>query len=422
MTATKRRDQGTGSIAKDQTTGLWVARVELPAINGVRRRKVIRRKDKAQAVAELRTLRAELDRVGDLATSSPTLTDWLTTWLERVAAPRLKPRTLTGYRGYVERYIVPTIGKYRLDKLTAAHVRRMHDAMLTQGLSSTSALQAHRILAKALTDAVREGKVGRNVATLTDAPRRAVSRRQALDATEARTLLLSVADRPDEAAAWSVALLAGLRQGERLGLTREFVDLDAGLITVSWQLQRLTWVHGCAKRKPADGWPCGRKRGGNCPDRRMPIPAGHEARQVEGGLWLTRPKSRKGWREVPMAALLAQVLERHLAGRDLAPGDLVFTRDDGRPVDPSKDTAAWDAAVRRAGLPDVVLHSARHSTATLLYSLGASEQLRMDILGHSSATVTAGYTHLTSAEARDYMGRLGDLLTPARPALEAPTG
>lgn len=407
---TKRRDQGAGALFQD-SRGLWTARVELPAINGQRRRKVIRRKDKAAALAELRRLRTELDRVGDLATSSPTLADWLSTWLERIAAPRLKPRTLVGYRGYIDRYIVPTIGKTRLDKLTATHVRRLHDHITAQGLSSTTALQAHRILAKALTDAVREGKVGRNVATLTDAPRRAVALRKALDAAQARALLLSVADRPEEAAAWSVALLAGLRQGERLGLTAGAVDLDAGIITVSWQLQRLRWAHGCAKHRPAAGWPCGRVRAGSCPDRRMPIPAGQEARQVDGGLWLTRPKSRAGWRQVPIAPLLAQVLERHLAGRALAPDDLVFTRPDGRPVDPSDDTAAWDTALRRAELPDVVLHSARHTTATLLYELGVPEHTRVRILGHSSATTTAGYTHVADALTRDAMGRLGDLLT-----------
>lgn len=408
---TQRRDAGSGGLYQD-SRGLWTAVVELPDRDGKRRRKVIRSKSKATAAAKLREVRKELDRAGDLATSSPTLATWLALWLDQVAAPRLKPRTLSTYRGYVDRYIVPTIGRVRLDKLTQEHVRRLHDAMIVDaGLSSTTALQAHRILAKALTDAMREGRISRNPTTMLDAPRKAVSTREALTADEARTLLMSVASDPEEGAWWSVALLAGLRQGERLGLTHEFLDLEVGMITVAWQLQRLAWQHGCGK-KDAAGWPCGRSRGGSCPSRRLDLPADQEAQRVYGGLWLTRPKSRAGWREVPLEPRLREVLARYVQQHPAGDAGLVFTRPGGHPIDPSDDTAAWDAALRRAGLPDVVLHSARHTTATLLFELGVPEQLRVRILGHSSATTTAGYTHISDPLMRDAMGRLGALLSP----------
>src|SRR5262249_57612348 len=45
---------------------------------------------------------------------------------------------------------------------------------------------------------------------------------------------------------WSVALALGLRQGEALGLRWRHVDLDAGILTIRWQLQRLPWRHGCS--------------------------------------------------------------------------------------------------------------------------------------------------------------------------------
>lgn len=407
---TRRRDAGTGALYQD-SRGLWTAVLELPDAAGKRRRKVIRSKDKATAAAKLRVARAELDRVGDLATSSPTVEAWMRTWLDRIARPRLKPRTFATYAGYVDRYIVPAIGKIRLDKLTVAHVRRVHD-LAADGRSSTTALQAHRILAKALTDAMREGRINRNVATLTDAPRKAVATRGALTADQARALLVSVAGDDTAAAQWSVALLAGLRQGERLGLTAEAVDLRANVITVSWQLQRLRWEHGCGDRRQDGAWPCMKRRGGDCPQRHLPLPAGQEARQVYGGLWLTRPKSRAGWREVPIAPLLAEVLARYTAAHAPGDSDLIFTRPDGHPIDPRDDTAAWDLALREAGLPDVVLHSARHTTATLLYEIGVPERTRVQILGHSSATTTAGYTHVADPLMRDAMGRLGALLAP----------
>lgn len=410
MARTARRDAGAGSIYQ-RADGYWCASVTLPERDGKRRRKVVASRRKSEVIDKLRGLRRELDRAGDLPTSSPTLAKWLDTWLESIAAPRLKPRTLATYRGYITKHIVPEIGSRRLDRLTPAHVRQVHERIVFAGGSSTTALQAHRILAKALKDAEREGKVTRNVATLLDAPRKAVASRGALTAEQARTLLLSSADDPLEAVHWSLALLAGLRQGERLGLTREAIDLERGVITVSWQLQRLTWSHGCGD-KTGDRWPCGYARAGSCPGRDVHIPSGQEAVRAHGGLWLTRPKSRAGWRQVPMAPALAEIMKRHL--EQTADGDegLVLVDDYGHPRDPSRDSAAWHKALAKAGLPSVPLHSARHTTATLLFELGVDERTRVAILGHSSATVTAGYTHVTDVIAHDAMSRLGALVAP----------
>lgn len=418
-TKVERRRKGSGSISQRKSDGMWIASVTLPSDGGQRRRKSVARKDYAAAVVALRKLRQDLDRAGDLPTSSPTLSTWLNMWLDWVASKRLKPRTLTTYRGYIDRIIVPAIGKARLDKLTPSHVHRMHEYATEQNLSSTSALQAHAILRVALRDAMREGKVTRNVADRDHvaAPRKAVSTRPALTAEQARILLASVASIPDEAVHWSLALLGGLRQGERLGAQRDQLDLGdperrSGVLTVSWQLQRLRWTHGC--EKTATGWGCGFRQAGACPLRQMPIPAGQEAIEVYGGLWLTRPKSRSGWREVPVTGLLYDVLERHV--QHVSPGDqgLLLHRGDGHPVDPRDDSARWHAALDRAGLPSVPLPSARHTTATLLHELGVPEQTRVQIMGHASATTTRGYTHVADPLKRDAMERLSRLVDPAQ--------
>ena len=404
---TSRRSHGTGSLFQ-RADGMWIARVYLPSDGGKYRRKQIARARKDDAARALRDMRKELERTGDLPTASPTLATWLDQWHARIVAPTLKPRTAATYRSYIDQHIVPSIGRIRLDRLTVSHVYRMHEAMETKGLSSTTALQAHRVLAKSLGDAEREGRVGRNVAALATAPRKRHAVRPALTAEQAVTLLRSVADDPYQAARWSLALLAGLRQGEALGLTRQALDLDAGLLTVSWQVQRLKWEHGCGKKRDG-GWPCGKGRGGSCPKRTVPIPHDQEAHEV-GGLWLTRPKSLAGWREVPTVGILHEVLTRYASAVAPGMGGLILHRGDGRPIDPRKDTEAWDAALRRAGLPDVPLHSARHTCSSLLAQLGVPEHIRMQILGHSSATVTRGYTHLTGAEAIDAMTRLSGLL------------
>lgn len=396
------RGKGEGSIYQ-RADGMWCASVELPrSADGKRRRKVIARTRKPDLVTDLRKIRAELDRAGDLPTSSPTVAQWMTRWLEQIAPTRLKPRTLDTYAGYVKRYIVPALGKRRLDQLTPAHVRQMHDAITGRGLSSTTALQAHRILAKALTDAMREGRVGRNVATLTDAPRRRVVERDALTVEQAIQLLQSVADDP-YGPRWALGLLTGMRQGECLGLTRRAVDLQQGVITVEWAMNRLTWQHGCEPR-------CKYKRAGSCPYRTIAVPDWQESRHIEGGLWLLRPKSRRSWRRVVMAPMLQEIMRRQM---EYCGDDLIFG-----PIDPRDDYEEWKRVLDSAGLPHVPLHSLRHTTATLLYALGVPEQTRMEILGHSSATTTAGYTHVDLTMQRDAMGQLDAALSRPLPQIE----
>lgn len=405
---TKRRDAGAGALFQD-SRGLWTARVELPPGPGGKRRvKVVRSRSKDVAADKLKRLNADLGRYGDLPTSSPTVATWMPLWLAQ-SAPGLKPRTAETYRGYSERYIVPILGKVRLERLSPSHVYHLRDTITSPkpaglGLSTTTALQAHRILTVALRDAGRAGLVTKNVADKahTDAPRRAVAVRPALTAHDARELLSSVDDDERASLMWALALTAGLRQGERLGITVPMLDLDVPMLTVAWQLQRLSWRHGCDPD-------CGRKRGSECPGRSVFIPPDQEARHVSGGLWLTRPKSRAGWRQVPLLPRVADRLSAWIDTHPPGPEGLVFGV-----TDPRDDAEAWDAALRQADLPDVPLHSARHTCSTLLADLGVDEQTRMQILGHSSATVTRGYTHITSEAAARAVAALGDLLSPRR--------
>lgn len=400
-----RRDSGSGSIYK-RSDGLWAASITLPEdpVTGKRRRRVVTSKSRSTVITKLRELRKELDKSGDLPTSSPRLSAWLEAWDKRHLAT-LKPSSAKSSRRIVALYIEPPLGKIRLDRLTPADVYRMHDYVTDDlKLSSSTANHAHRILRKALTDAMRQGLISRNVATLVDPPRLAVAERAQLTADQARTVLQKHAADPHLTLRLAVAFLTGMRPGEILGLTWGAIDLDRGIITVEWQLQALTYSHGC---DPV----CGKSRAASCPDRRFDIPDGQDIEQLRGSLHLLRPKSRKGWREIPIAPLLLDMLKVYKKeyARHHERG-LVFVRDDGHPIPREQDWKEWKAAMEAAGVPAITPHEARRTTATLLFELGVPEQVRMAILGHASATVTQGYTHVADREAIAAMGSLGDLL------------
>lgn len=402
-TAKKRpRRKNTGGLYQ-RKDGMWCAAITLPSPDGQRRRKVIARARKDDALAELNKALDDLRKSGDLPTASPTLAAWLELWFTRIASKRLKVSTRPAYRSKIDNYIVPAIGRVRLDRLNTSHIYRLHEYIeVDRGLSATTALQAHRILAKALTDAEREGRVSRNVAKLVDAPRKAVVKIPHLTNEQHKVMVMSASARSEsEAARWIVAFQSGLRPGERLGLTADELLFDRHIIRVAWQLQRLTFVHGC------DQTPCGRKRAGNCPQRRLDIPSDQEMRHLEGGLYLTRPKSKAGWREVPMTEAVEAALRWHVETYPPGQEGLVFTRDGQRPIDPSDDAREWKAALEDAGLPHVRRHSSRHTCATVLDELGIPDNVRLLIIGHADKETTALYTHVADERMHDAMRQLG---------------
>ena len=409
MSAPKRRQKSAGGLYQRASDGMWCATVELPSTEpGKRRRKVIVRAKKDDALRALREARKDYEKAGDLPTASPTVAQWCDLWWKRHGMTRLKVGgTRDSYKSRIEQYIKPAIGRVRLDKLSPEHVYRLHDYITgTKGLSLTTAAGTHAVLSSILADAVIEGRATRNVAQLARKPKPAHHKAEFLDNSQARDLLMSLRDSPEEAAWWSTAILTGMRQEERLGITREFIDFDSGTITVAWQLKRLTYEHGCGARK--DGaWPCGRKRGGNCTHRHLGIPADQEVRQIDGALHLIRPKTKAGWRVVPMVGLLRDILEQYLDGRDPGMEGLIFARPDGRPIEQPDDTAAWRAALDRAGLPAVDGHSARHTCNTVLTELGVPVDVRRQILGHASNAINeAVYTHTSDTRVAEAMQAL----------------
>lgn len=395
----KRRTRGDGALYQ-RADGMWMGSVELGfSPDGKRRRKVVSSSTQAGALAKLREARRNVEKYGTIPTQSTTVKDWLDRWLVDICAPRVKPRTLDGYRDKV-RLINEAIGKIRLDKLAPEHVRRVHAHAQADGRSSTTALHCHRVLSLALKDGMREGVILRNVAELVDAPSAGTFDGQPLTSAEAQRLLRWVHGEPAPirldplAARWDLALLYGVRQGEALGLTWECVDFEAGTLDLSWQLQRFTWRHGCVRG--ATPPTCGGRRGADCSKRTLAVPPKYEHRVLEGALVLSRPKREKR-RMVPMLPFIEAALRQRIAVArfDPNPHGLVFARPNGMPISPTSDAQAWDQHLRDVGLPDVRLHDARHTSATLLLDGDVAEARIAEILGHSVLVTTRRYAHVS---------------------------
>lgn len=382
-----RRGTGEGSIYRDDRSWRGVVVIGWTP-EGKPIRKYVRGQTRKIVADKVRDLQAGRD-AGTLAAGRvPTVGEWLEHWLSVIAPERIRPSTARGYGTYVRQYLVPLLGRHRLDKLRPEHLETAWADLAGRGLSPATVRQAHRILSRALTVAVRRGHLPRNPATLIDGP--SVVRAEVPSFSPAQARALMQATNGDRLATrWSAGLALGLRQGEALGLAWDAVDLDEGTLTVRRALQRQTWRHGCDEE-------CGRKRAAECPAR------------AGGGLVVVEPKSLTSRRTIAMPEELTAALRvRRAEGRRerLAAGDrwrgggvfgdLVWAQTDGAPIDPRADWQAWRALCDRAGVPRLRLHDARHTAATLLLVQGIPGRVVQGVLGHSSIQLTLGtYSHV----------------------------
>ncbi|MBR7828149.1 hypothetical protein KDK95_17665 [Actinospica sp. MGRD01-02] len=174
----------------------------------------------------------------------PTVAQWMRTWLETIAPRTAQQSTVDEiYRPKVERWIIPALGRHRLDRLLPQHLDEFYTSCARAGLSSKSVLLLHQIISRALKMALSRGQVQRNVAGLVDAPTHRDAEIEPLSRAQARALLDSAASLRN-GARWSVALALGLRQAEALGMRWGCVDLDAGTVRV-FQIKRSRYQHGC---------------------------------------------------------------------------------------------------------------------------------------------------------------------------------
>ena len=98
--------------------------------------------------------------------------------------------------------------------------------------------------------------------------------------------------------------------------------------------------------------------------------------------------------------LLRQIRKQQIEMR-LAAGPVwqdvgfVFTRPDGRPIDPDAPTHDFTAIVRSASLPHLTLQGLRHAHATLMLTAGIHPKVVSERLGHSNIAITMDiYSHV----------------------------
>lgn len=116
----KCRADGEGSVFYAESRGCWMAQIRVPAPSGSRgctKYRTRRAKTRREAVRRLQELKEQ--HGAGLRADSDTITtaDWLRTWFETFARPRIRANTARSY-AYILRIAAEEVGAIRLCRLT----------------------------------------------------------------------------------------------------------------------------------------------------------------------------------------------------------------------------------------------------------------------------------------------------------------
>lgn len=306
------------------------------------------------------------------------LADWLDYWLEHVVSPNRRPKTYALYEMIVRTDLKPALGKHPLTRLSAARVHAFLNGQLAAGRSIRRVQIMRTVVSSALTRAMREELVVRNVARLAELPTWERKPITPWTAAEARAFL-DAAKRDPLYPAFVLLLVYGLRRGEVLGLRWRDIDEDDGEIRIRQQIQR-----------------------------------------VSGELRLGPIKTGAGRRDLPLLPIAsdalvmrreAQATDQDALGHAWHDNGLVFTTRTGRPVEPRNLVRSFGRICTAHRIRPIAVHHLRHTTATLLKKLGVPARDAQIILGHSRLAVTLEiYTHEDRQAQREALGKISDVL------------
>ncbi len=374
----RQRLNGEGTISGPRKDGRYVGAFYALTTAGTRKRVYVYGRTREEAHERLIEEQAKAGRGIPVPAQSWRLGAYLDYWLENVVKPTRRPATYALYETNIRLHLKPGLGKYTLKRLSVPTVQTFLNAKIRSGQSVRNVQILRQILSAALTRAVREELVGRNVARLVELPTSEPGGIVPWSSAEAVAFLQAAATDPLYPA-FVLLLLYGMRRGEVLGLRWQDIDLDDWQLHVRQQIQR-----------------------------------------IQGQLHIGPVKTSAGKRDLPLIGLgidalaarrQAQDADRASLGQCWIDTGLVFTTKTGRPVEPRNLVRSFMRICETSGIRRIRVHALRHTTASLLKDLKVPARDAQIILGHAHITTTQQiYTHVDEVARVDALTKLNKLL------------
>lgn len=356
MAKSRRRANGEGCITREPSGRYRI--VISTWSNGKRVRMTRTAWKMADAAAILVEMRSKADRL--LRPERMTVEGWLRVWLADTIGGERRENTAVSYKFAVEKHICPRIGAILLRDLAPVHVQSFVAEMSRDGLGGRTRENAFVVLRAALNHAVGLRLIDVNPCESVAKPRHEAEKMKPFTLEEAQWLLEETVGHRYHALL-HVALTAGLRQGELLGLHWDAVDLDSGRLRVEQQAV-------CVGSSPE----------------------------------LAPPKTQSSVRTIELVPSCVAALRDHRAIL-LAEGNgaskLVFpARNGGLESRGNLRVRFWNPLLNRLNLAHRGFHNTRHTYATLALGAGVPVTVVSANLGHSKTSTTLDvYAHVLEA-------------------------
>jgi integrase len=372
-----RRANGEGTIYQ-RKDGRWEAAAYFLTTAGRNKRVAFYGKTREEAHSKLVAAHASANKGIPMPDRTWRLGDFLEYWLKHA---KYRPLTLVRHERVVRLHLKPGLGKYRLNLLSVQTVQHFLDQLYSDTKSPAAVHQARKVLSAALTFALRQELLVRNVARLVVMPRYKPTEAEHWDFDE--TLRFLEAARSDPLyPAFVLLVLYGLRRGEVLGLRWCDVDFEHNILRIRQQVQR---IDGELKQ----------------------VALKTDSSEADEPLLSTARNVLVGQRNEQAAARLAAGARWQGTGTD---DDLVFTTKSGRPVEPGNLYRSFLRVCEQHGLRRITPHGLRHGNATGLKNRGVHDRDIQAILRHNAVHTTRLYEHADMHSKRSGLEKVEQVL------------
>ncbi|RDY67307.1 site-specific integrase [Halobacillus trueperi] len=360
---------GSGSV-ENRGNGSWRLTVRLGKDqNGkyIRKRKTVKAKNKTEARKKLAEFVTEVEAGEYIDPSKMKFEAFVAEWRDKWAKKHLAPKTLENYMYPINNYFIPQFGHMRLEDVQPFHIMNYLDSLERTrkdhkdgGLSPASIQYHYRVLRNIFKRATEWNVIKNNPVENVTKPKLAQEKTDVYTQEEVQHLFALLENEPvHHNLIIKLAIMAGLRRGEILGLQWENIDLDNRTIEVKHSLQYLNGE----------------------------------------GFHLKTTKTKSSIRSVVIPNFLVEELRAYkhqkkkerLQAAELWEGgqyNYVFTTWDGKPYYPTVPGTWWRRFIKRTGFKFIRFHDLRHTAATLLINQGVHAKVISERLGHADIKTT----------------------------------
>ena len=382
----RKRANGEGNIRK-RKDGRWEGRYTAghDPETGKAIVKNVLGKTQAEVLEKMRNAIANCGKMDMTRAGKYTLGQWMEQWFEVYCKPTLRENTVRYYRMYIDKHILPKLGKTPLDKLRPIEIQRFYNEMRTSGrtrkeqkdeqpgLSASYVRGFHILLHSCLEAAVKEKLIISNPVDSCKPPKVEKKEMKTLEAEQVQAYL-KAADARGLLPMFFLELTTGLRKSELVALLWTDVDWERQTISVSKQ-----------------------------------------AYKVDGKMTVMPPKTANSIRHIALSNETLDMLKK--LKEENPDSKYIFTSPvTGEMYHPDSVVNLHKKILKEAGLEHIRFHDLRHTFATLALQNGVDVKTVSAMLGHSSAGFTlATYTHSTTAAQHQAAAIMGNLVSGKKP-------